>query len=99
MISMIFHVCTAEEWHQHQDFLFYQPANFSEVGFIHCCYERQLAGVLERYFKGRKNLLLLYLEERRLGANIMYEAGPNKEIFPHVYGTLNKDAIVKIENL
>jgi uncharacterized protein (DUF952 family) len=96
---MILHVCSTEEWDHHKNNLYYQPAAFAKEGFIHCCYENQLAGVMQRYFKGRLSLLLLFLDESKIIAEIRFEKGPAQQIFPHVHGVINKDAIVKIERL
>jgi uncharacterized protein (DUF952 family) len=96
---MILHVCSTDEWDQHKNNLYYQPASFAKDGFIHCCYENQLAGVLERYFKGGVSLLLLFLDESRIIPEIRFESGPTGDIFPHVYGVINKDSIINIEKL
>lgn len=96
---MILHVATWRDWNNHLDRDLYFPASFVSEGFIHCCTAAQLEGVLDRYFKNATDLLLLVLDEAKIECEIRYEAGPNGDRFPHVYGHINKSAIVRIENL
>jgi uncharacterized protein (DUF952 family) len=84
------------EWNECENQPWYKPHNFAEDGFIHCCSKRQLKGVLERYFSGRADLLMLTINERKLLAELKYEQGPGNDRFPHIYGMIDKHAIVKI---
>lgn len=93
---MIYHVTTSEEWLAHRNLPTYKPAAFDAEGFIHCSTETQLAGVLQRYFAGKTNLIILHIDETKLTAPLKFEEATNKEFFPHVYGTINKDAIVSL---
>ena len=68
-------------------------------GFIHCCTPAQLAGVLKRYFKGASGLVLLHLDESKLKAELKYEPSTSDEKFPHLYGAINCDAVVRTEGL
>lgn len=74
----------------------YKPQAFEQEGFIHCCTAEQLPGVLERYFAGKENLILLHIEEAKLTSPLKYEQATNSELFPHVFGPINKDAIVNV---
>ena len=41
-----------------------------------------------------------YINEEKLTAVLKYELAPSvNEAFPHIYGMLNLDAVVKVENL
>jgi uncharacterized protein (DUF952 family) len=96
---MILHVCTAEEWMNCSDSSLYQPASYVSEGFIHCCIDSQLPGVLDRYFGGKYNLYLLTIDEMKLKAEVILEGSVNNEEFPHVYGAIEKAAIVKVEKI
>lgn len=52
--------------------------------------------MLERYFAGRDDLVLLEIDPARLRAELKYEPAPDGELFPHVYGPLNIDAVVGV---
>jgi uncharacterized protein (DUF952 family) len=94
---MIYHVTSQKEWSAFENDNEYAPAAFLHEGFIHTCQAHQLEGVLQRYFAGRQDLLLLHLDEQKLACQPIYESGTGGELFPHVYGKINKDAIVKVE--
>jgi len=94
---MIYHIVTPEYWAQFE----YAPAYKSETldaeTFIHCSTQTQIAGVLERYYSGVDNLFLMQIDETKLTSPLLYEPAPNgTELFPHVYGPINSEAIVEI---
>lgn len=83
----IYHLTTWSAWGQ--ALTAYEPPSFASEGFIHCSTAEQIRDVGERYFAGQENLVLLEIEAARVEAEIRYEGG-----FPHIYGLLNRDAIV-----
>lgn len=93
---MIYHITTEKEWAACANQSEYAPAAFAKEGFIHTSRLHQLEGVLQRYYAGRKDLLLLKIEEKLVEPDLIYEPSANKELFPHVYGKLNKSAIVEV---
>ncbi|MBI1767347.1 MAG: DUF952 domain-containing protein [Bacteroidetes bacterium] len=96
---MIYHVTTLQEWQSQGGKSEFIPADYFKEGFIHCCTSAQLSGVLERYFKGRPDLVLLYLDESKLKAELKYEVSTNDEKFPHLYGAIDREAIIKVDKL
>jgi uncharacterized protein (DUF952 family) len=97
---MIYHVVTAANWQNALQQGFYEADSLALEGFIHTSKAEQVAGVLQRYYKGQSNLLLLHIDETKLTAPLKYELAPSvNEAFPHIFGRLNLDAVVKIENL
>lgn len=94
---MIFHITTRHRWNELSSSEYFFPEMFLQEKFIHCCEGPQIEGVLSRYFDGKKDLLKLCIDEKKLKFTLKYEPGTNNEMFPHVYGELNKDAIVKVE--
>lgn len=96
---MILHVCTSKEWSDQLHQTVFKPASFDKEHFVHCCLDSQLNGVLERYFPGQRDLLLLCIDEKVLRGKVLYEAGPNGEKFPHVFGPIDREAIIQIEKI
>lgn len=96
---MLLHVVSQIDWNSQLHLDHYAPPDLNQEGFIHCCTESQLAGVLQRYFSGQTNLLLIYIDEKKLKAEMKYEPATNSELFPHLYGPINKDAIIKVESI
>jgi uncharacterized protein (DUF952 family) len=97
---MIYHVVTEANWQKALQQGFYEAESLAKEGFIHTSKAEQVAGVLERYYKEQSNLLLLHIDETKLTAPLKYEPAPSvNEEFPHIFGHLNLDAVVKVENL
>lgn len=96
---MIYHIATQEVWNSQLQLASYFPTEFEKEGFIHLSTESQVAVVLQRYYKGREDLLLLTVDETKLTAQLKYEPSTGNELYPHLYGELNKSAIVKVESI
>jgi uncharacterized protein (DUF952 family) len=96
---MIYHLTTVLDWESQKEEPDFTPVDFHKEGFIHCCTEAQLAGVIERYFKGKPGLVLLHLDERKLKAELKFEISTNHERFPHLYGAINREAIIAVIKL
>lgn len=97
---MIYHVTTKENWDKAIIAGFYEAPSLRTEGFIHNSTAAQVQGVLERYYGGQTNLVLLHIEETKLIAELKYELAPSiNEEFPHIFGVINLDAIVKTESL
>ena len=70
----------------------------ADEGFIHCCLPGQLAGVAARYYADvdPATLLVLVVAADRLTVPVRFEsAAPGGEAFPHVYGPIPVDAVVR----
>lgn len=71
-----------------------------EEGFIHCSTADQLPAVAAALYGDADpdTLLVLVIDSRRLSAPVRYEAAePGGERYPHVYGPLPVDAVVRVE--
>jgi uncharacterized protein (DUF952 family) len=97
---MIYHVTTKEKWDKALAAGFYEAPSLHTEGFIHNSTAAQVRGVLERYYAEQTNLVLLHIEETKLTAELKYELAPSvNEMFPHIFGVINIDAIVKTESI
>jgi uncharacterized protein (DUF952 family) len=97
---MIYHVITRHNWQNAQQQGFYEADSLASEGFMHCSDAEQVAGVLERYYKDQTGLLLLHIDESKLIPTLTYELAPSvNQEFPHIYGRLNLDAVVKVAEL
>lgn len=73
------------------------PDAMRDEGFIHCCRAEQLAGVLERYYCNRNDLLLLTLDEAAVADVLREEDTTGRgELFPHLYGEIPRAAILTV---
>lgn len=95
--EFIYHVTTQKEWELAKKKGEYQPAGFDQEGFIHCSIERQVAGVLDRFYKGQTGLVKLKIEKAKVTRPVLFELAVDlDELFPHIYGSLNLDSVVDV---
>lgn len=74
----------------------YAPASFFEEGFIHLsATPQQVAWVADRFYAEVLDLVVLMIDEALLTAPVQWDETPDGR-FPHLYGPLNRDAIVDI---
>lgn len=96
-MPLIYHVTTRQEWETAMEKGAYAASSLESEGFIHCSREHQVEGVLERYFAGKKDLVKLVIDSRKLAPAWKYELAPSvNEEFPHVFGPLNLDAVIEV---
>jgi len=99
-VALLFHVAQATDVDQAAQSGAYRCASVESEGFIHCCKPEQLQGVLSRYYSGVKGLLLLHIDSDLLRSELVFEnTVGGKELFPHVYGPINMDAVVQIASV
>lgn len=96
---MIYHIIPETAWNEQQATESIYGPSLEAEGFIHCCTKLQVEGVLHRYFQGQTGLLILEIDEQKLEAELRFEKSTNDELFPHVYGTINKSAILSVKRL
>jgi uncharacterized protein (DUF952 family) len=65
----------------------------ADEGFIHAAFERQLEGVLNRYYTDVDEVVLLVIDRGTVGAPVIDEMVAG-ERFPHIYGALPVTAVV-----
>ncbi len=95
---MIFHITNEAEWKEALDTGVLTAPSLVTEGFIHLCESHQVEGVLERYFSGKENLVRITIDPTKLKSELRYEwSEQQQEHFPHVYGSIELDAIVSAE--
>ena len=94
----ILHITSKSEWQAAQRDGAYSAPSLAGEGFIHCSTPEQVVAVAERFYAGASGLVLLVLDPTRIRSEVKYEAGTDKpdELFPHVYGTINLDAVTRV---
>lgn len=92
----IYHIVLPDVW---ADFRGsdYEAESLAAEGFIHCSFEDQLDAVLKRYYDGRDEIVILEIDATKLDSKLVVEPSTGGENYPHVYGTINRDAIVGTE--
>lgn len=101
---MILHITSKSEWADAQTRGEYIAPSLASEGFIHCSTEKQILNVANAFYRGRTDLVVLNLTEARIKPELKWEApaGPPAEniseadLFPHIYGPINLDAIASV---
>lgn len=95
--TIIYHVTNEEGIDQASRSGRYSCDSLGTEGFIHCCSKDQLSGVLDRYYKGVEDLRLMEIDTNVLAASLVFEnTVGGEELFPHVYGEINMDAVTDV---
>lgn len=93
----IFHITKKEIWEKALSEGMYQPEGFNTGGFIHCSELDQVIDVANTFYRGRRDLVLLEIDDHLVNFPIKYESAEGSdERFPHLYGSLMIDAVVHI---
>ena len=104
----IYHVARAEAWADAQASQQYAPATLAHDGFIHASHADQLARLKRSgLFANDTAWVVLTIDPFKVQPEVRYEPGddlpgatsPPDELFPHIYGPLNTDAVVETRNL
>ena len=93
---MILHITSRDRWHDAQTIGTYQGDTLETEGFIHCSKPSQVVWVANSFYRGQSSLVLLCIDPDKVQAEIKYEGIEEGELFPHIYGALNLDAIVSV---
>lgn len=94
---IIYHVVERIIWEKFAEQTFFEAESLRTEGFIHCSFPDQLDGVIKRYFAGVSDVVVLSIDADRLIARLVSEPSTNGEHFPHIYGAINRDAIISAE--
>lgn len=77
----------------------YRTASLAAEGFIHCSNANQVARSANKFYATEAALLLLAIDPDRLTSPLHDEEGRPGELFPHIYGPINREAIVEVIQL
>ena len=94
---MLMHLTTREEWDAAQQAGVYEPPSLAKEGFVHLSAPNQVLATAERHYPGVRGLVMLTIAAERLRSPLRYETVPEHgEMFPHLYGPLNLDAVTAV---
>lgn len=100
---MLYHLAARAEWESALAAGSYRRStldrSLEEEGYIHCSFAAQVQGVADRYYRGRPDIVLLTIDPARLTAPTQVEDLGSGEAYPHVYGPLDVDAVVRVDEV
>ncbi len=95
--SLTWHLVPADEWRAVPADAPYLPAAFTRDGFIHTTHTAtEVAAAGNRYYKDDPSpYLAILIDLRRVTSPWRYDGDPR---FPHIYGPLNRDAVLTVHS-
>lgn len=97
-VTELWHIAERADWTAAREAGAYERSTrglgLAEVGFVHCSYPDQAAGVAAAFYADVDDLVLLRIDPALVPAEIRVEGG-----FPHVYGPIPVTAVTAIEPL
>jgi uncharacterized protein (DUF952 family) len=105
---MIYHITSRAAWQAAQQRGDYRAESLETEGFIHCSTKSQVWPVAEKYYQGQRGLILLMIDPSLLSSDLKWEPPsggtpppgvPEGDLFPHIYGPINLEAVVKVFDL
>jgi uncharacterized protein (DUF952 family) len=106
--DLVFHIATLAEVDSACACGEHRPPSLESEGFIHLSQAHQVRAVLQAFYPGRTDLVLMLVDPALLSSPLRFEApaslrtpgGPaafeRNQLFPHLYGPLNAEAIVGV---
>jgi uncharacterized protein (DUF952 family) len=94
-MPIIYKICPSELWRAAEKAGVFagSPVDIAD-GFIHFPTAAQVAETTARHFAGAADLLLIAVDEAKLGAPLRYEKSRGGDHFPHLYGTFDPRAVL-----
>lgn len=77
---------------------YYRSASLEPEGFIHASPAEQLTRVANKFYLDKKDLRVLHIDLTLVRAEVRWEKATGG-LYPHIYGPLNLDAVVKISRV
>ncbi len=89
-MSLIFKICPELLWRAAEGAGRFDgaPVDLAD-GYIHFSTADQARETAAKHFAGQRDLLLIAVDEDRLGATLRYEPSRGGALFPHLYATLD----------
>jgi uncharacterized protein (DUF952 family) len=99
---MILHFCPRADWEAAVATGTYRAASLESQGFIHCSTREQVHVPANFLVRGRRDIVLLVLDEAKLPLPVVWENGdppdPGGMQFPHLYAPIPVTAVASVHD-
>ena len=97
----IYHLSRKDDWFTSETSeIYHGSAEDSIDGYLHFSTATQVVASANKHRKGEKNLLLLEVDTKKLkNSDLRWEPARQGELFPHIYGSLDKLAVTRVFDL
>jgi uncharacterized protein (DUF952 family) len=99
-MALLYKICPEDAWREAE-----RRGSFAGSlvdltdGFIHLSTAAQVRATAAKHFARQPDLLLIAVDEARLGPELRYEPSRGGDLFPHLYGPLPAEAVRSVERL
>lgn len=93
---IFYHITTPEQFAKFADKNFYEAESLRAENFIHASFAEQLEETLRIHYQNASRVLLLTVDSALLTSKLVVEKSRGGEDFPHIYGAINKSAIIAV---
>jgi uncharacterized protein (DUF952 family) len=98
--SPIYHVCKRTEWEAASGRGRYAGSSQDEAdGFIHFSTATQVVSSAAKHRAGQSDLVILEVDATALGPALRWEPSRGGQLFPHLYGPLPAQAVLRVAPL
>ena len=99
-MPIVYKICPAPLWRDaERDGVFRGSEVDLKDGFIHFSSAEQARETVAKHFAGEDDLLLIAVDDARLGAALKWEPSRGGALFPHLYGELDLAAVTRVSPL
>ena len=96
-VPVLYKIMSKQEWKTAQARGIYEGSEVDRKdGFIHLSAARQVRATAEKHFANRPDLVLVSILEKNLDSSLKWEVSRGGNLFPHVYGALQLNAISEV---
>lgn len=100
MNERVYKICPQDLWRQAEAIGRFEGAPIDVAdGYIHFSTGSQVRETARRHFAGIRDLLLITVDTAALAGELRYEPARNRELFPHLYGSLPLSAALAVDQL
>jgi uncharacterized protein (DUF952 family) len=97
---LIYHMCRRSEWAAAEAAGEYRGSSQDAAdGFIHFSTATQIRESARKHRAGQDDLVLVTVDAARLGPALKWEPSRGGGLFPHLYGALPLEAVIRVDPL
>jgi uncharacterized protein (DUF952 family) len=99
-MTVVYKIVPATLWRAAEQQGLFQGAGVDLAdGFIHFSDAAQVEETASRHFAGQDDLLLVAVDAAQLGPALKWERSRGGDLFPHLYGALPQEAVLRVDPL
>ena len=96
----LYKICPAALWQEAERAGVFRGSEVDRRdNFIHFSTAAQVAETAAKHFAGQSDLLLISVDARKLGSALKWEPSRGGALFPHLYGPLALEAVIRVDPL